>query len=137
MWQEDAPSGLSSFYTKHSSAEFCDSLSACLIPTSCLWQVFSTPASRDCLVLERHFSVLREISIFHLSDSIIYPFTSDMSCFSYFHAQRSFVQMSVSTSVRLGGSECVLKSSSGIQQNASYLGFHCFPTAEWAAFVCQ
>lgn len=58
-------------------------MTACLTPTSCLWQVFSTPARWDCLVLKHHFSVLSEISIFRLSDSIIYPFTSDMSFFFF------------------------------------------------------
>lgn len=60
-------------------------MTACLTPTSCLWQVFSTPARWDCLVLKHHFSVLSEISIFRLSDSIIYPFTSDMSFFVFLH----------------------------------------------------
>lgn len=50
MWQEDAPLVLSYLYIKCTSAEFCDSLSAYLILTSCLWQDFSTPARWDCLV---------------------------------------------------------------------------------------
>ena len=131
MWQDDVPLGLSSLYVKCSSAEVCDSSSAYLIPTSCSWQVFSTPARWDWLVSEHHFSVLREISIFHLPD---YYLSIHLWCVIFFHIFMHRGSLCICLClfvwVRVCLCLCVCEPtwqcSSGILQNATYQLGSCF-----------
>lgn len=124
MWQEDAPLGLSSLYIKCGSAEFYDSLSTCLVPTSCLWQVLSNtsevrlPGFRATVLSFQRNLNFPPVRLYYLSIHFCHVWVFFIfSCTEEVYVS-TCVCLAVSMSVSVW--EPTWQCTSGIQQNATY-----------------